>query len=71
MFGSSILGILYILIKSFFVQFEMGWPSIVVLILFTSGILLLMLGIAGLYIGKTFEQTKNRPLYLVSEEINL
>jgi dolichol-phosphate mannosyltransferase len=49
----------------------MGWPSIVVLILFTSGILLLMLGIAGLYIGKTFEQTKNRPLYLVSEEINL
>ncbi len=67
-FMASLLGVAYIIIKSFFVQFEMGWPSIVVLILFTTGIILLMLGIAGLYIGKTFEQVKHRPLFIIAEQ---
>jgi glycosyltransferase involved in cell wall biosynthesis len=68
-FMASSVGVIYIVIRSFYVNFEMGWPSLVVLILFTTGIILLMLGITGLYIGKTFEQVKNRPLYLVAEEI--
>ncbi|MFN5217446.1 MAG: glycosyltransferase family 2 protein [Sphingomonadales bacterium] len=67
-FIASLLGVMYIIVKSFFVQFEMGWPSIVVLILFTTGIILLMLGIAGLYIGKIFDQVKNRPLFIIAEQ---
>ena len=68
MFGLSILGGLYIVVKSFTTEFEAGWPSLSVLILFTSGIILLMIGILGLYLGKVFEQVKNRPLYIISEQ---
>lgn len=68
MFISSLLGVAYIIIRSFFHTFALGWPSIVVLILFTTGIILFMLGITGIYIGKIFEQVKGRPLYIISEE---
>jgi glycosyltransferase involved in cell wall biosynthesis len=67
MFIASLMGVIFIVVKSFFHQFEVGWPSLVVLILFTTGILLLMLGILGLYIGKIFEQVKQRPLFIIEE----
>jgi dolichol-phosphate mannosyltransferase len=68
MFTIALLGAGYIVVRSFFHHFEVGWPSLVVLILFTTSIILLMLGIAGLYIGKTFEQVKERPLFIIAEE---
>jgi dolichol-phosphate mannosyltransferase len=68
LFLASIAGVIYILIKSLFYQFEVGWPSLVVLILFTTGIILFMVGILGIYIGKIFEQVKNRPLFIIAEE---
>lgn len=42
-----------------------GWTSVVVLILVCTGVLLSSLGVVGLYIGKIFEQAKERPLYIV------
>lgn len=42
-----------------------GWTSVVVLMLICTGVLLSSLGVIGLYIGKIFNQTKGRPLYLV------
>jgi polyisoprenyl-phosphate glycosyltransferase len=42
-----------------------GYVSVIVSIWFFSGLLLSVLGMVGLYIGKTFEQTKNRPIYLL------
>jgi len=68
LFLAAIAGVAYILIRSFFYKFEVGWPSLVVLILFTTGIILFMVGILGIYIGKIFEQVKNRPLFIISEE---
>lgn len=68
LFCLSVLGAVYIVVKSFTTQFEAGWPSLIVLMLFTSGVILLMMGILGLYLGKVFEQVKNRPLYIISEE---
>ncbi|MEY2828986.1 MAG: hypothetical protein RIQ33_844 [Bacteroidota bacterium] len=47
-----------------------GWTSIVSLLLFSTGIILCSIGITGLYIGKIFEQVKDRPLYLVDEKLN-
>ncbi len=47
-----------------------GWASIMIAILFTSGIILTMIGIMGMYIGRTYSETKGRPLYIKSEEIN-
>jgi dolichol-phosphate mannosyltransferase len=42
-----------------------GWTSLVVLILVSTGVLLISLGIIGLYVGKIFDQAKQRPLYVV------
>lgn len=42
-----------------------GWTSVVVLILICTGIILLSLGVIGLYVGKIFNQSKARPLYLI------
>lgn len=44
-----------------------GWTSLTVVILVTSGIQLILLGVVGEYVGKTFMQTKSRPEYLVRD----
>nr|WP_236943244.1 glycosyltransferase family 2 protein [Hymenobacter sp. PAMC 26628] len=48
--------------------YQPGYTSLIISIWFFSGLLLAVLGMVGLYIGKTFEQVKNRPLYIVDEE---
>ena len=65
------LSIVFILIKYFFDGFQAGWPSIAILIIFSTGLILISLGIVGIYIGKIFEQTKNRPLYIIEETVNM
>lgn len=44
-----------------------GWPSMICVILFTSGIQLLCMGVMGQYLSKTYLETKNRPIYIVKE----
>jgi dolichol-phosphate mannosyltransferase len=46
-----------------------GYTSVAVLILLSTGFVLTSLGITGLYIGKVFEQVRQRPLYVVDERI--
>jgi len=45
-----------------------GWTSVMVSIYFLSGLILLTLGILGIYLGKVFNETKNRPQYIVKEK---
>lgn len=47
-----------------------GWTSLIITILFLFSITFLFLGIIGLYVGKIFEETKQRPTYLIDEKIN-
>lgn len=47
-----------------------GWSSLMVTIVFFSGMILTALGIIGIYLGKVFEQTKNRPRYLITKTVN-
>ena len=47
-----------------------GWASTLVSIYFLGGIQLLSLGIIGEYIGKVFNETKNRPNYLIEEKLD-
>ncbi|MBO2009531.1 glycosyltransferase family 2 protein [Siccationidurans soli] len=49
----------------------LGYTSLIISVWFFSGLLLSVLGVVGLYVGKVFEQVKNRPLYLVDLAINL
>lgn len=49
-----------------------GWPSLVCIITLLGGIQLLCLGIVGLYLSKTYLETKGRPIYIVKEKsVNL
>ena len=60
------------LISYFFLYgFKEGWLSIIIfLITFFAGFNMFFLGLNGLYLGKNFEETRTRPLYIESERIN-
>jgi dolichol-phosphate mannosyltransferase len=44
-----------------------GYASLIFSIWFLSGLIILTLGVLGLYIGKIFDAAKDRPLYIISE----
>ncbi len=44
-----------------------GWNSLIVSLYFIGGIIIGILGILGIYLGKTFDQSKQRPLYIVRQ----
>lgn len=44
-----------------------GWPSLVCIISFLSGIQLLGMGVVGMYLSKTYLETKHRPIYIEKE----
>jgi glycosyltransferase involved in cell wall biosynthesis len=48
-----------------------GWSSLTVLVSVLGGATLMSIGILGEYVGKIYEQAKNRPLYLVSRTFNI
>jgi polyisoprenyl-phosphate glycosyltransferase len=45
----------------------MGWSSLIVSMYFLGGIIISILGILGVYLGKTFDEAKRRPLYIISQ----
>lgn len=62
---------LVIVIRYFTEGLQPGWPSLFIAIMFSTGLILMSIGITGIYVGKIFEQTKNRPLYIIDKKINL
>lgn len=45
----------------------LGYTSLIVSIWFLSGVIITTIGITGIYVGKIFDQTKNRPVYIIDE----
>ena len=43
----------------------MGWSSLIASVYFLGGVIISILGIIGIYLGKAFDETKKRPLYIV------
>jgi polyisoprenyl-phosphate glycosyltransferase len=52
-------------------QSALGWTSLMVSLFFLSGLILMSLGIVGLYIARIFEQVKQRPVFVVGDSRNL
>lgn len=59
---------LVILIKALATDYIVpGWASTIMSLWFLGGLIIMVLGIVGIYVGKTFSQVKDRPLYLIQE----
>jgi len=69
------IGFIYLLVVMYLKLFTdstiTGWSSLIVIQLFFSGIILIILGMIGEYIGRIYDETKNRPLYIVREKYQL
>lgn len=70
-FFSIILLIYSLVIRIIGVNAQPGWTSIIMAISLFSGVQLLSLGIIGQYIARIYDESKNRPLYIVDEKINI
>jgi len=68
----SLIYALYLIIRYFVQDIPVeGWTSVMVSIYFIGGLLFANMGVLGLYIGKTFDEAKNRPLYIIDKTINM
>ncbi|NLU36730.1 MAG: glycosyltransferase family 2 protein [Clostridiales bacterium] len=67
---SGFLYLIYVLYQKLFTDKTItGWASIIAVNLVFNGITLLILGILGEYVGRIYEEVKNRPLYIVKKVV--
>ncbi len=70
-FGISLMallaGVVLLLYALFYDVPIMGWSSLIVSIYFLGGVIIANLGVIGIYLGKTFDEAKKRPLYIVRQ----
>lgn len=66
-FCSFIIGCYYLLHVLRYGSPIIGWASLIVSLYFIGGVIIFILGIIGIYLSKTFEEAKKRPLYLIRE----
>ncbi|WP_291723535.1 glycosyltransferase family 2 protein [Bernardetia sp.] len=69
-FISFLLAVFVVIQYSLGVISVAGYASLIISIWFFSGLIMITLGVVGLYIGKTFEGVKNRPIYITQKVIN-
>ena len=68
----AILYLIFVIIQKLTVGIAIpGYPTLIVLLLFFSSMQLFCIGIIGEYVGRTFEQTKNRPVYIAKEVLGI
>ena len=67
--GAALYGFGIVISTLIFGNAVAGYPSLLVVVLFLGGLQLLTLGIIGEYLGRIFNESKQRPLYFVREEL--
>ncbi len=68
----GVLGVLCLVFaKLFIIDFAIGWPSLISSIIIATGLQIFFIGIAAMYIGRVYKETKNRPLYSVKNTTNI
>jgi putative glycosyltransferase len=62
---STVVGLTLLIRKLFFGQVLAGWTSVMISVWLLGGLLILCVGVVGIYISKIFIETKNRPYTIV------
>jgi polyisoprenyl-phosphate glycosyltransferase len=70
--AASFLDLVYaIYVRTFTNRAIEGWASVLAAVLFLGGVQLIFLGVLGEYLGRIYEETKQRPLYIVGKKLGL
>jgi len=64
----SFIGVIYALTMWLIGSPVLGWTLMFIAIMFFSGVQLISLGVIGEYIGRSYAESKNRPLYIIDEK---
>ena len=68
---AAVIYLLFVIAEKLFYGIDIpGYATIIVLILFFGSMQLFGIGIIGEYVGRTFEQSKNRPIYIAKEVLD-
>jgi dolichol-phosphate mannosyltransferase len=67
---STLAGLVIAINALFFSAAIPGWASLIVSVALIGGVQIFLIGVIGIYVGKAFNETKKRPLYLVRKASN-
>ena len=66
---SSFLYAIWLILRTLIWDIKIqGWTSVMTSIFFSTGLLTVVVGMLGLYIGKIYDEIRNRPIYIISEK---
>ena len=69
--AASLVAIIYFIVRYFITkQVLTGWTSLIVSIYLIGGLLMVNVGVVGIYVGNIFNESKKRPLYVTDEILN-
>ena len=66
----AFFAIIGLVIYHFVGQVSVGWTSLIATNVLVGGIVIMVIGVVGIYVGNIFMQTKGRPLYVVRQILN-
>lgn len=67
---SAFLAIIGLIIYHYTAQVAVGWTSLIATNVLIGGIIIVVIGVVGIYVGNIFMQTKDRPLYVIRQMLN-
>jgi glycosyltransferase involved in cell wall biosynthesis len=69
--GASLFGLYALYARFFLDQSPAGFTSLILVLIFFAGVQLLFLGVIGEYVGRTYEEVKQRPVYVVGKTVGI